>query len=180
MAKWNGIIAVGFSLLFSGCATSMKIHTDYDSSVRFANLKSYSWMTTYGGGGSAVGDRRIEELLENTVPSAVRRLLTAKGYTEVSADSADFAIGFEVALQGMRSTAINKTRGYEPSEWDQHPVDYDRGALILDIADRKTSRLIWRGSAHAKLHVTETSTKEKEERINEAVELILDRFPPRE
>ncbi len=171
---------VGISMLFSGCATSMKIHTDYDSSVRFANLKSYTWMTTYGGGGSAVGDRRIEELLENTVPSAVRRLLTAKGYTEASADIADFSIGYEMAFQGMRSTAINTTRGYEQSGWERHPVEYDRGALILDIADRKTLRLIWRGAAHAKLHVTETSTTEKEERINEAVKLILDQFPPRE
>ena len=72
----------------------------------------------------------------------------------------------------MRSTAINKTRGYELSEWDQHPVDYDRGALILDIADRKTSRLIWRGSAHAKLHVTETSTKEKEEQYSQEIQDI--------
>ena len=102
MAKWNGIIAVGFSMLFSGCATSMKIHTDHDSSVRFADFKSFTWMTTYAGGGSAVGDRRVEELLKDTVPSAVRRLLTAKGYTEGSADSADFSIGFEVALPGGR------------------------------------------------------------------------------
>ena len=59
-------------------------------------------------------------------------------------------------------------------------MEYDRGALILDIADRKTLRLIWRGAANAKLHVTETSTREKKERINEAVKLILDQFPPRE
>jgi hypothetical protein len=54
---------------------------------------------------------------------------------------------------------------------------YEQGTLILDVIDAGSNKLIWRGSAAARV-VDDKTPEERTRRVNEAVEKILERFPP--
>jgi hypothetical protein len=48
---------------------------------------------------------------------------------------------------------------------------------VIDIVDAEAGRLVWRGSGSRRISTSPTPQKTTQ-RINEAVEAILARFPP--
>jgi hypothetical protein len=55
--------------------------------------------------------------------------------------------------------------------------EYERGTLLIDILLPAERTLVWRGSASGRLRETSDPAK-REQRINDVVARILDRFPP--
>ena len=54
---------------------------------------------------------------------------------------------------------------------------YDQGSLIIDIVEPDSRKLIWRGSATDEVNFSNTP-EQKERKINEAVEKLLEPFSP--
>jgi hypothetical protein len=66
---------------------------------------------------------------------------------------------------------------YGPPSRDVIITEYEQGTLVLDIVERRSKKLVWRGTARATL--LENPTPERSTaRINEAVRKILAGFPP--
>ena len=61
---------------------------------------------------------------------------------------------------------------------ETHTYQYDEGTLLLDIVDSMTWKPVWRGSAQAEVNL-DADPEKKQERIDEAVRRILERFPPK-
>lgn len=57
--------------------------------------------------------------------------------------------------------------------------EFNQGTLILDIADGRTGRHVWRGWAQAEIQAS-ADPGERETRIRAAVRKILDEFPPKQ
>ena len=86
------------------------------------------------------------------------------------------------ALVDVRT--IHTAHRYGPRAW---PVagatrtimrEYERGTLLIDVLVPADRSLVWRGSASARIR-EESDPAQREQRIEEAVEAILDRFPPK-
>ena len=55
--------------------------------------------------------------------------------------------------------------------------NYDEGALIIDVADVRSNRLVWRGTARAEVSMSAPS-EQRRKKVYEATSKILERFPP--
>jgi len=173
------------SFLAWGCA-SVSVTSDYDRSADFSQLKTYSWSPKAQ---PVTGDPRIDNnaLLDSRVRSAVDRELALKGFQKASVGTPDFWVGYQAAIQQKVSVmTLNNYYGYGPSRglnaidtWNPETISttYDEGTLIIDIADPKTNRPLWRGSASDVVDENRTP-EQREAKINEAVTKLLAKFPP--
>lgn len=180
--KWLAVVA--FVLTAAGCATSPS--HDYDQSVNFGELKTYSWLSSKA---LESDDPRIANTLFNDrVVAAVDRELAARGYAKVQGES-DFKVVYHMSIDTKtREDRVHSHYGYHPYDWawrsPYHTLstetrirEYDEGTLIIDVVDSAGERLWWRGDASStvrKNYGPEQATK----RINDAVTKILSAFPP--
>jgi len=161
---------------------SMDIASDWDPAVDFSKLAAYDWMPEPDPSDPGATD----SLTTDRVHRAVDRILAARGYVHQPSGTPDFLVGYYVAVESRLDVrTLNDYYGYRPG-WGHSDYgagsrtyvrEYEQGTLILDISDPHTSKLMWRGSAQAEVSRTETPQK-REEIVNEAVRLILERFPP--
>ena len=164
--------------LMSGCATTVyDVRYDYDTKADFAHLETYDWLPIPT---SAEIDRITIERIKN----AVNTQLEAKGL-KMTSDDPDFLIASHVGKK-EKVRIEDWGYGYGPHGryWGGYGgprgVDvykYEEGSLILDFVEPKSKKLIWRGSAKAQINTDKTPEK-REKLIAEAVQKILEKFPP--
>ena len=172
--RWT-LFAILLTGLLSGCST-MEIYVDHDPDASFENLKRYAWMPDPP---KVTGDPRVDNpIIHRFVREAVEDRLKSRGF-ERDDDAPDVWVGFIADVrQRTEFRAVNERRRYSSASWTElRERAYDEGTLILDFVDPKTRKLLWRGSARAEVHLSASQSR-KRERIKEAVDRILERFPP--
>lgn len=173
---------------FAGCA-SIDIQTDYNPQAvgDMAEYQTYAWLPH-----PSEGDPRVHNpLVASRVEAAVDETLVAKGYTKTNAASADFMIGWHAALEGKVDVqTVDRYYGYGYGGWygrygrgggavvsNTHVREYDQGTLIIDIVDKSSNELVWRGAAQAEV-IAQATPEERQERIAKAIRKVFEDFPP--
>jgi hypothetical protein len=163
----------------SGCAT-IRVQTDYDPAADFSHLHTYAWQPRDQR--ADADPRTNNDLLDGRVRAAVDRGLQARGYEIATDHTPDFRVAYIVMIDtktDIRSIPVSYGWGAWGIVGTETYVDrYDEGTLLLDVIDTSTNKLIWRGSAAARV-MSYDSPEENTQRVNEAVGKILERFPPR-
>jgi len=157
----------------AGCSAVYDVQHDYDKNVDFSGIETYDWMTIPEKAG-------MDSLVVQRVQKAVNAQLQAKGY-RMTPDNPDFFIAEHLGSK-EKVQIENWGYGYGPygSYWGANRVSvyqYEEGSLILDFVDAKSKKMIWRGVAKAEIDSVDTPEK-SEKLINEAVQKILEKFPP--
>ncbi|WP_076407905.1 DUF4136 domain-containing protein [Shewanella sp. UCD-KL12] len=178
------IIAV-VALALSACS-SLKTSSDYDPAANFNDVKTYAWVakktqdTTY----------HLDGLMDQRVRAAVDSQLAAKGITITDAAEADILVNYLTKVdKKINVDTFNTNYGYNPyygSRWGysgsmntQTTVrEYEVGTLILDMVNRETGKLIWRGSVADTIRDKNTP-EERVEVINKAISAMLVNYPPK-
>jgi len=163
-----------------GCS-GIRVTTDFDPSANFAAFRSYAWLPDTP---QQPGDPRLHNaLVDGRVRSAVERALAARGFQKVPTENADFLVTYHLGLETrMDVQTIHRSHGYSSRTWHRRHstqtivTEYEMGTLLLDVLD-PTRGLVWRGSANARVR-ERSDPAQRESRINDAVQKILDRFPP--
>ena len=181
MRLLSGATAAAITLSLAGCS-GMTIQSDYNPQADFSRYSTYAWLPA-----PQTGDPRVDNaILEGRIKTAVDRTLAEKGYRQVAADQATFWVGYHLSVQGqMDVTTVNSYYGYGWGPWYYGPGYsqntqvryYDQGTLLIDIVDAQARELVWRGSAEAEVR-TDMTQEQRQQRVNEAVSRILQRFPP--
>lgn len=194
MPQLPHVLTATLLVLASGCASTMKISSDYDHSAHFGGLKTYAWMP---GAQSGLEDPRMNAaLIDPNVRADVNKELAAKGYVLQPAGNVDFMVSYHVSMEDESKTqhvgdapiydayavtfADGKTTAHvvRNSGAVSYLDSFRVGTLLLRITDPKTKNLIWHGAAEAQL--TDNATPEqKKQRLEHVIHLILDRFPPK-
>jgi hypothetical protein len=174
-----------FALLtiITACSTigsTIEVGSDYDPKANFATYRTYSWLPRVEEPGA---DRRLQStLLHSRIRDAVEAQLSSKGLTKDLVGKPDILVTYHLALKGKFDVTTVPNYPYFPSSWGATTTtnvrQYEEGSLILDLIDASNQQLVWRGSAQAEVK-PDASPQEKEKRINEAVQRILERYPPR-
>ena len=171
-----------FIMLFTVCCSSIYgVSYDYDRNADFARLRTYDWLTMPVAGASDA-EEKIDTISIRRIKSAVNNNLESKGL-KFSPERPDFLIALHLRTkERLRSTTYGGPYfypyyGYAPYWVTSTIRQYEEGTLVLDFIDSESKQLIWRGSAKSDLDAVTTPEK-KERVIREAVEKILDNFPP--
>ena len=182
-------IALG-CLVLAGCATTMTATTDLDNTVNFSKYQTFSWIDPNPLIRS-VTQRPLSPLVERRLMSNTRDLLEARGFRFVEDSAkADLVIAFTIGSRdGIRIDSFptrsiharpsgprrNAWRGY----WMGSTVttrQYTEGQLAVDMFDVAESRPVWHGTTGRQ--ITRSEREAPDELIREALEAILENFPP--
>jgi hypothetical protein len=176
----SAILAVAFGVSLAGCATApMDIDFDYDTGTDFAALKTFSWMP-------ATGNAAADELLVKRIRGSVDRGLQAKGRTP--SNNPDFLIAMQLSGKtayggsvgvGMSvGIPVGRAGRVSVGGGKSKPIEKKEGTVVLDFLDAKTKSLVWRATASGAVEVKPTP-EEQQQRIDEVVAEMLERFPPK-
>jgi len=181
---------VSLLYLFSGCAVQQQVPSDYDTSVNFSALKTYSWLESKALDSD---DPRIANSLTNDrIVAAVDRQLAAQGFIKTTNPEAtvDFKVVYHSSISPKTREYFERRWGYDPFPvWRPYPyhrsfshtgsrvVEYDEGTLIVDILDAEGKKLLWRGERSNTVRKN-YGPAQATARINKAVEYIMSGFPP--
>ncbi len=186
MRSLKGLATFLLVASFTACS-SMTIETDFNPQATgdMAEYRTYALLPHPTG-----GDPRVHNpLVASRVETAVDETLAAKGYTRASAASADFMVGWHAALEGKVDVqTVDRYYGYGYGGWygrygrgavvsNTHVREYDEGTLIIDVVDKSSNELVWRGSVQAEVY-RDVSPQERQARITKAIQAIFEDFPP--
>jgi len=176
--KLSPYVLVALNLFQAACST-VSVTTDYDHSTSFAQYRTYTL---------APSSEKIplSPSGEAALRDSLRINLAAHNITEVSKD-ADLHVVRHIStkekLEVYQGSAMDYGRipygygGY--GLWANAPraytdvSQYTEGTLILDFVDAKTQKLVFRGIGTGTVSDPQTNA----ERIREAVEKIVEKFP---
>jgi hypothetical protein len=160
-----------------GCS-SVSVTTDYDPAHDFSNLRTFTIDTDIKDPNNVLPK---DPLAVERVRAALSAGLVQRGMKEVPS-GADLLVGVYAGvkekLNVYNSGGGYGYRGYWGAPSTTTVTTSTDVTLFFDMYDTKEKKLVWRGSGTGALdqHVT---PQEKTERINEAVNAILEDFPPR-
>jgi hypothetical protein len=173
MKKFIYLIA-GILILSAGCS-SVQVRTDFDRGADFSAYRTYSWLPHREGRGGMMKSRMVRK----HVISAVDRELAAMGFRKTGRERADLLVNYHI---GSKAVVDVDLYGYRYGRWGRRRPNavsvrrYRKGTLILDLVDRESKQLVWRGWATSALHGRENLAGD----INRSVRKLLERFPPAE
>jgi hypothetical protein len=165
----SALLGILLGIVCGGCS-SLRVATDYDHAIDFTKYHTYRWAPTRVAESESL--RADHSLLEARIKRAVDRELAARGFERRSEGPTDLIVVFYASRQ--HRVEVYPSYGY-PRHWrTAHAYHYREGTIVLDFVDTRLDQMVWRGWATEVLGDPEDA----EERINEAIAKILERFPP--
>ena len=159
----------------AGCAPMM-VSSHVERGLDLTRYRTFEW-----GPADALptGDPRLDNnrFFSQRVEEAVDLQLTARGFEKASRGDADLLIRIHARVdQRLESAALDRIDGHCIDN-DCRSLVYDTGTLLVDMTDRRTNRLAWRGWAEGSLDGVIDDQRWMEIVIDEAVARILARVP---
>ncbi|HER40867.1 MAG TPA: DUF4136 domain-containing protein [Salinimicrobium catena] len=163
-----------FVLVLTSCS-SVKVATDYDQSVNFNQYQTFAFFKP------GIDKAEISDLDKKRILRAIETEMQQKGFTK--SDNPDLLVSiFTKTKENINIYNNNYGYGYG---WGWHPwywgAGYNtvnsttEGTLYIDLIDADKKELVWQGMGTAALA---REVDRKQERINEIVEEILEKYPP--
>lgn len=174
--------AAAAALALCACS-SLTVESDFNAVTDFSSYKSFAFISDTPL--LTAQKARISPLFEGRVMRAVEDALSAKGFEFVDDRmNADFAVSFSIGARDELRVTSYPSQYRSPAAWTwgapyHTEVDvrnYTEGTLAIDIFDVESREPVWHGWA-----VKTISTADRRNPtpvINDAVEAILEDFPP--
>jgi hypothetical protein len=159
----------------SACAP-LRVNSYQWPGVEISEFRTFSWGAPER---FATGDPRLDnnEIVRARIQRAVERGLAGRRLEPAPADAADVIVHVHARIdQRIESRAVDAELGpCAPGACG--PYVYDAGTLLIDLVDRRTNRVAWRGWAEGSLDAAIDDQARLEQAIDEAVAKILARLP---
>ncbi len=161
------------ALLLVGCS-SIETKVDYDRAVSFSSYKTFAFKDVRTPD-SPISTRRVQAAIEKT--------LFSRGFAKADGTPDLWVVLHTRTRRQTRVTTYNSGWGWgwgwRGAYWNTAHVDQiPIGTLMVDLIDTKAKELVWRGSASRIVDADETA-KDRDEKVQEAVNKLFDGFPPK-
>jgi hypothetical protein len=159
------LLATLLLVLVTACARySLDFVARYDPGQDYTKYKTFNFYEGTGRGAVATSQE-----LDERLRTAVEATLVDYGYTK--ADKPDFYVTYWVSVTGAENL--------DPMHHDGNEIvgneKFQSGALVLDFVDATTSSRYWRGAV-----MGDIAERTPKDRLEKAVEAILDNYPPKD
>jgi Domain of unknown function (DUF4136) len=161
--------------IFTSCSTSVK--TTYDHKVDFSKYKTFCWMQ--GCDFKFTGPGYLKDsLISDRIKKAIIEELAKKGITQ-NTDNPDLLVAFNVTVNDGETIIYHQSEerpDISPISEHIHAIPYLKGTLVLGIADKAQSKLVWESVVVSYMDI-EPDLSEKN--IRNGIKGILKNFPPK-
>lgn len=173
---------IGALLLGAACFGCAGVGVEFDSAEDFSGYRTWAWLPRLETAPDPYGASREE--LGAEIERRTEQALAERGFVRVADDAqADFFVTYHVEIfievvfvdeiQAEQSVAsMNDSPSYGVTGMETRQRIYERGHLVIDIADGEERQLVWRGSTSSKYRGS------WKPHARAAVFGILERFPP--
>ncbi|MDX1278966.1 DUF4136 domain-containing protein [Oceanihabitans sediminis] len=159
-------------LVITTSCSSVRVASDYDKQADFNNYKTFAFYKT------GIDKAEINDIDKRRILRAIEAELTAKGFTK--SEKPDLLVSIftksreEVNVYNNGYGPYGYGWGWRPYYWNNSTVTRNtEGVLYIDLIDASKKELVWQGQGTGYL-----SQNKKEERIQEFVTKILEKYPP--
>jgi len=166
------------ALALAGCAATLTVDSYADRAADFTRYRTFGWGP---GEQLATGDPRLDNnpFFHGRVQAQVEKQLAAKGLEQATSETPDLTIHYHTSItQEIQAGTADRRYGYCEGDGCD-PYVYEAGTLLIDLVDTRSNRVVWRGWAKASVEGVVENQEWMEERIDQAVARILERFPAR-
>lgn len=172
-----GVLLV--AVLWSGCAG---VGVEYDPVEDFSAYRTWAWLPRREPAPAVVAD--VDEALREEIERRTEEALAGRGYRRVEDEArADFFVTYHVEIVTevmiLHETSaeqyldsLNDSPSYGVTTMEPRRRVYERGHLVIDVAEGEDRQLVWRGSTESKYRGSWVP------HARDAVFSILERFPP--
>tara|TARA_R100001369_G_scaffold22674_1_gene41256 strand:- start:10583 stop:11125 length:543 start_codon:yes stop_codon:yes gene_type:complete len=167
-------VLVLLALGFTSCS-SVRVASDYDQQVDFNQYKSFAFFKP------GIDKAEISDLDKKRILRAIEEEMIAKGFTK--SEEPDVLVS--IFTKTNENINIYQNRfgygygwGWNPWYWGSGAntiTTTSEGTLYIDLIDAEGKELVWQGMGTAALA---KEVNRKQERINEIVEQIMEKYPP--
>ena len=167
------------SAVLFGCST-IQIAYDFDKQADFTKYKTYSFS-------ESINDMGVSDLNRDRIVEAIKTQMEANGFT--MEENPDVVIDIHIkAQQKVSATATTSGMGYGypwrygyGGGFTTTQVNYDEyieGTLFINMVDMSTESIVWQGIGTKTINENARPQK-REQNINDAVQQIFTRYPPK-
>lgn len=156
--------------------SSVKVASDYDQNIDFNQYKSFAFFKP------GIDKAEISDLDKKRILRAIEEEMMAKGFTK--SEEPDVLVSIFTKTKENINIYQNNNFGYG-YRWGWNPWYWgaghntvnttSEGTLYIDLIDSEGKELVWQGMGTAALA---KEVDRKQERINEIVEKIFEKYPP--
>jgi hypothetical protein len=152
-------------LLLAATAALPAVKVESYDETRFDEFTTYAWIQ---------GTPARREQIERTIRASVELELESRGLQQVD-EGADLLVATHASPEGTAGLDP-KAFVYGGAPWkgwtDHGPI---QGALLVDLVDGKSQRLLWRGLSTGKVPA---STEKAEKKVVKLIRKMFREFPP--
>jgi len=165
----------------AGCASTPKTFANADPTVDFSTYNSYGFYSEL-----STDKKSYESMESNFLKVAVAQQMDRRGLSY--SNDPDLMINFYInTKEKIRSRSVPTTSGYygyrDPfydtwggyGGYETRIDQYTEGTLNIDVVDAKAKKLVWEGAVAGR--VTDAVIRNLEKTIDNAVAVIMERFP---
>ncbi len=160
---------------FMTSCSSVRVASDYDQEANFSQYKTFAFFKP------GIDKAEISDLDKRRILRAIENEMIAKGFTK--SEDPDLLVSIFTKTKENINIYQNNMYGYygwgwNPWYWGVGPNTVNttsEGTLYLDLIDAESKQLVWQGMGTAALA---KEVNKKQERIDEIVNKILEKYPP--
>lgn len=164
-----------FLFLAIGCSQKFQVHTAADQDYDIRLFSNYNWLPM----------RDIEaqnnplyynEMNDKYIRAAVDKNMSAKNFRQTD-EPAELIVHYHIIERSM-TISREDPHFYHDAPWmgpDRVYEDYTEGTLIIDIMERKSNALVWRGLATGIFNSAKPYLSKKD--LDTAIDEIFENFP---
>jgi Domain of unknown function (DUF4136) len=175
------VLGLAMLAITAAACSKFTIRTDRAAGADFARYRTFAWfpIADVPPDDQTTGDRALDK----RIYEAIERQMEQKGYAPAASTGSDLLLTYRL----LRTDGYEEPKLPYQAQWHRGAYldalhassdTYQRGTLIIDVVDRSSRELVWRGSASARLQ-PHTSYDATVKRANAAIEQTLASFPAR-
>ena len=156
--------------------SSVRVASDYDQRADFSQYQTYAFFKP------GIDKAEISDLDKRRILRAIEEEMAAKGFTKSDSEP-DLLVSIFTKTRENVNIYQNNMYGYYGWGWNpwywgvgpNHISTNSEGTLYIDLIDAEGKELVWQGMGTGALA---KEVDRKQERINEIVKKILEKYPP--
>lgn len=156
--------------LLASHALAQKITVEFDQAADFSRYKTFTFLN---GQLNTSNPALNSELVKKQIEADIEKGLSAKGLTKVDGAS-DLNVVYQLG-SGRDTEVETYPAGWRGWGTRTVRVPYSEGTLVINLRDRSTRSLVWRGIAREE----QSDASKIQGKLDDMVKKTLEKYPPK-